>query len=227
MGKSIATFVASAELPAHLISGESLGNENVGGGDMQLSRLDLIQQLSPQLQEEDPRYIEGAKVGHIFDSLTGDLYDSVFVINLYFEKKFQLFKKRSAGGGFEGSFNSEQEARDHLAAANLSPEQYDIVDTDVHAVLLLDANGQPKKPALIYMSGSKAKVSKGWNTAIATQNPNADRFASVWTLTSVKEKNRQGQPYQNFKVQFAGWAGEDLYAQAKENYLAFRGQNAQ
>ena len=224
--KSIAAFVQSAELPAHLQNANSgLGNENVGSGDLQMSRLDLIQQLSPQIERDNPAYLEGAEVGHIFDSATGDLYTSVFVVNLYFDKRFQVFKKRKLGGGFEGSHMTEEAARQHLADENLPIDQYDIVETDIHGCLMLDAEGRPKKPCIIYMSGSKAKISRKWNTALATQN--ADRFASVWTLSSVKEKNKQGQPYQNFKVDFAGWAPEDLYAEAKENYLAFRGQREQ
>ena len=108
----------------------------------------------------------------------------------------------------------------------ISPvDQYDIVETDIHACLMLDAEGKPKKPCVIYMSGSKAKVSRKWNTALSTQE--ADRFASVWALSSVKEKNKQEQPYQNFKVDFAGWASEDLYEEAKKNYLAFRGKQEQ
>lgn len=225
MGKSVTSFVQSAELPEHLKNSEGLGNENVGSGDLQLSRLDLIQQLSPQLDKDNPSYLEGAETGHLFDSATGDLFEGVFVINLYFDKRFQLFKKRSAGGGFEGSFQSDEAARQHMDDESLPADQYDIVETDIHGCLMLDANGEPKKPCVIYMSGSKAKVSRKWNTALATQG--GDRFASVWALSSVKEKNRQGQPYQNFKVDFAGWAGEALYAEAKENYLAFRGQQEQ
>jgi hypothetical protein len=225
-GKSIATFVQSAELPAHLRDANSgLGNENVGSGDLQMSRLDLIQQLSPQIEKDNPAYLEGAELGHIFDSATGDLYESVFVVNLYFDKRFQVFKKRKFGGGFEGSYMTEDAARQYLEDENLPVDQYDIVETDIHACLMLDAEGKPKKPCVIYMSGSKAKVSRKWNTALSTQE--ADRFASVWALSSVKEKNKQGQPYQNFKVDFAGWASEDLYEEAKKNYLAFRGKQEQ
>ena len=224
--KSISTFVQSAELPAHLRDANSgLGNENVGSGDLQMSRLDLIQQLSPQIEDGNTAFIEGAELGHIFDSATGDLFESVFVVNLYFDKRYQVFKKRKFGGGFEGSHPTEDAARQHLTDESLPIEQYDIVETDIHGCLMLDANGVPKKPCVIYMSGSKAKVSRKWNTALATQE--ADRFASVWSLTSVKEKNKQGQPYQNFKVDFAGYASEALYEEAKQNYLAFKGKKEQ
>lgn len=226
MGKSIATFDQSAALPAHLQDANSgLGNENVGSQDLQMSRLDLIQDLSPQKDKDNPAYIEGAEVGLMFDSATGDLFKQVFIVNLYFDKRFQVFKKRKFGGGFEGSYPDEAQARQSLEDEGLPLEQYDIVETDIHGCLMLDEKGIAKKPCVIYMSGSKAKVSRKWNTALSTQG--ADRFASVWTLSSVREKNRQGQPYNNFKVDFAGWAGEELYAQAKENYLAFKGEKSQ
>lgn len=222
--KSVAAFLQDTgdQLPAHLQHDAGMGNENVNTDDLSIPRLDLIQQLSPQIDPTSPKYIEGAKPGHLFNSLTGELFDFCFVINLDFESKYQIFKKRKFGGGFEGSFDTEGEARDHLAAQGLPADQYDIVDTAIHKVLLLDENGQPDQPALIYMSGSKQKVSKNWNSAIQLKNPQAARFASVWTLQSVGEKNRQGQPYQNFKVDFAGWASEDLYTEAKKLYEGIR-----
>lgn len=223
--KSVIGFLAAQdELPAHLQQGTGAGNENVSSDDMTIPRLDIIQQLSPQIDPSSPKYIEGAKLGNIFNSLSGDLYDHCFLINLHFETRFQVFKKRKFGGGFEGSFETEAEALAHLDAAGLPRDQYDVAETGIHKCLLLDENGLPDQPVLIYMSGSKMKVSKDWNSAIRLKDPRADRFASVWTLTSVPEKNRQGQPYQNMKLDFAGWAGEDLYAAAKDAYLGIVGQ---
>lgn len=216
--KSVATFSAGDQLPAHLQRDTGLGNENVGTDDLAIPRLDLIQQLSPQIDKNSPKFIEGAETGHIFNSLTGDVYDFCFVINLMYEVKWQIFKKRKFGGGFEGSFDNERDAQNHLEAQNLPADQYDIVETAIHKCLLLDEEGNPDQPVLIYMSGSKMKVSKNWNSAIQLKDPRAARFASVWTLQSVGEKNRQGQPYQNYKVDFAGWAGEDLYKEAKRLY---------
>lgn len=226
--KSVATFLAgNDQLPAHLTQDAGLGNENVGTDDLAIPRLDLIQQLSPQIDPNSPKFIEGAKLGHVFNSLTGDVYDFCFVINLMYETKHQIFKKRKFGGGFEGSFDTERDAQDHLAAQNLPVDQYDIVETAIHKCLLLDENGNPDQPVLIYMSGSKMKVSKNWNSAIQLKDPRAARFASVWTLQSAPEKNRQGQPYQNYKVDFAGWAGEGLYAEAKGLYEGLVGTQQQ
>lgn len=217
--KSVAAFLKDQDqLPAHLAKDAGLGNENVGTDDLAIPRLDLIQQLSPQIDKSSPKYIEGAETGHIFNTLTGEVYDFCFVINLQYESKWQIFKKRKFGGGFEGSFDDEGSAFAHLDTQALPREQYDVVETSIHKCLKLDENGNPDCPVLIYMSGSKQKISKNWNSAIQLKNPQAARFAGVWTLQSAPEKNKQGQPYQNFKVDFAGWAGEDLYKEAKRLY---------
>lgn len=221
--KSVVGFMAEDQLPAHLAQGTGAGNENVSANDMTIPRLDVIQQLSPQLDPQNAKYIEGAKLGHVFNSLTGELYNHCFVVNLHYETKYQIFKKRKFGGGFEGSFDTEAEAFAHLDSQGLPRDQYDVPETAIHKCLLLDENGLPDQPVLIYMSGSKMKVSKEWNSQIRLKDPRADRFASVWTLSSVGEKNRQGQPYQNFDVTFAGWAGESLYQEAKSLYASITG----
>lgn len=225
--KSVAAFLTGDQLPAHLQNGTGAGNENVSSNDMTVPRLDVLQQLSPQLDPTNPKFIEGAKVGQIFDSLSGDLFEHVFVMNLRYEVRFQIFKKRDFGGGFEGSFNSEAEALAHLDSNSLTRAQYDVVETAIHTCLMLDENGALKQPVLLYMSGSKMKVSKEWNSNILLKDPRADRFASVWTLSSTPEKNKRGQSYFNFKVDFAGWAGEDLYAEGKKSYLGLIAQSVQ
>ena len=221
--KSVVGFLAGDSLPAHLQQGTGAGNENVSASDMTIPRLDIIQQLSPQLDPSGSKFIEGAKLGHVFNSLTGDLYEHCFVVNLHFETRYQIFKKRQFGGGFEGSFDTDGEANAYLDTNNLPRAQYDVVETAIHKCLLLDEQGNPDQPVLIYMSGSKMKISKNWNSEIRLKDPRADRFASVWTLSSIGEKNKQGQPYQNFKVDFAGWAGEALATEAGALYASITG----
>lgn len=219
--KTVIAFLSDDQVPDYVLNGTGAGNENVGSGDLAIPRLDLIQQLSPQLDRNDAKYIEGAQLGHIFNTLTGEIYTHCFVINLHYEVKWQVFKDRKFGGGFEGSFNSEAEALAYLDSHQLPRQQYNITETGIHKCLLLNDQGQPDQPVLIYMAGSKFKVSREWNSAIRLKNPNADRFASVWTLSAVGEKNKNGQPYQNFKVDFAGWAPKDLYEAARRTYEGF------
>lgn len=226
MGKSIATFAAGSQLPAHLQSGSGLGNENVDSAALSVPKLDIIQNMSPQKQKSSPKYIEGATEGKLYDSLSNELYDQVFVVNLMFEMQYAVFVKRDLGGGLEGTFTSQAEAADHITSNGLDPNRYQIVETAIHKCLMLDENGNPKQPVILYMSSSKLRVSQDWNTQIALKNQGADRFATVWTLSAVEETNKKGQPYHNFKVEFAGFAGEELYEEAKKNYFGMKGQAA-
>jgi len=218
--KSIATFSTSNTLPAHLQGGTGLGNENVDSAAITIPRLDIIQSLSPQKQKSSPKYIQGAEEGKIFDSVSGELYDNVFLVNLAYETNYAVFKDRKLGGGFEGTFESQQEALQYLTDNNFEVSQYQIIETAVHKCLMLDDQGNPKQPVLLYMASSKQRVSKEWNTQIQLQNKGADRFATVWTLSTAEETNKQGQPYFNYRVSFAGFAGEELYEEAKKNYFA-------
>lgn len=224
--KTLATFAPADALPAHLQADGSLGNENVTSENLMLPKIDIIQQMSPQKVKTDAKYIEGAEDGMLFNSLTGELYEQIFVINLAFEVQYSVFRKRNAGGGFEGFFNSESDAMRHIEERQLDPKMHDITETSIHKCLLLDENGHPKQPVLFYMSRSKSRVSNGWNTEIQLKGQGSARFATVWQVGTVRETNRQGQPYHNYRIQFAGFADEALYAEAKKNYYALTGQVA-
>jgi hypothetical protein len=221
MSKSIVSFQSADQLPAHLVEGSGLGNENVSADNMSIPRLDLIQALSPQLKKSDAKYIKGAELGHMFNTLTGDLFEQCFIMNLFFEMNYTVFKKRTEGGGYEGSFDTQEAAEHHLHENGLDAAKYDIVETAIHKCILLDEQGQPKTPILIYMSGSKLSVSNAWNTAINSYK--CDRFGTVWTLSSVEETNKRGQGYQNFKFQVAGMAGPELYQEARSMYFSMKG----
>ena len=221
MTKSIISFQPSDSLPAHLTQGTGLGNENVSASDMAIPTLALAQALSPEIKKSDSKYIKGLELGHVFNKLTGDFHDSVFVLNLKFETGYTIFKKRTEGGGYEGNHESQAAAEKHLEDNGLIAAHYDIVETALHTVALLDETGQNPTVANIYMAGANKKVSDAWNTAIAGYQ--CDRFATVWTLSSVEETNRKGQGYQVFKATIAGMAGEDLYKEARATYFAMKG----
>ena len=221
MTKSIVSFEKADTLPAHLSAGSQLGSENVSASDMTIPMLKLAQVLSPECTKTNAKFIAGLDIGHIFNHLTGDYHDSLNVVNLKFETGFTIFKDRKLGGGFEGNHESMAAALQHLEEHALHADQHEITETAVHYVGVLDDNGQNPKLAKVYMSKSNKKVSDGWNTELAGKA--ADRFATVWNLSSVTENSSQGQPYQVFKPTLAGWAGEDLYKECRATYFAMKG----
>ena len=187
--------------------------ENVGAEDVAMPYLSVLQALSPQIDE-----VEGAKAGMLYNSITQDLYDSVYVISLSYERQYSIFKKRDLGGGYEGAHASREDALMHLKdVVQADPADYDIQETHRHVLLLLDDKGKPVQPVIMNLSGTKVKVSKQWNSDINVRHQGADRFASVWKLSTRKQSNARGSWY-NLQVDFEAWAPEDLYKQAADYY---------
>jgi len=208
---------ADAAMPAHLKNSNSLGNEQVSQNDIALPRLNVLQQLSPQVDESKSEFIDTAKPGLLHNSVTNEVYESVYVVNLYYTTNYALFTKRAFGKGFFGTYDTEKQALDYIAAEGLTADQLDIVKTGNHYCLLLDAKGEPITPILLSLSSTKLKVSNNWNADIHMAG--GDRFASVWELSTVRQSNAKGSWY-NLHVDRKGWAAKDLYNSAKENYEA-------
>jgi hypothetical protein len=211
--KAVALFGDKETMPAHIAHGSGLGNENVGADDVAMPYLNILQALSPEVEEMD-----GAKAGMFLNSITKDLYEWVFAVNLYYSREYTIFRKRQLGGGFEGSFSAESEAREKIATQlDGKFDDYDITETHRHVLLLLDKDGTPLQPVIMNLSGSKLRPSRAWNAEISVKCQGADRFAAVWKLSTVKQSNNKGSWY-NLATQFAGWAPESLYDEAKKYY---------
>ena len=211
--KAVTLFGDKETLPAHLAQSSGRGMENVTQDDVAMPYLSVLQALSPQIEE-----VDGAKAGMLYNSITQELYDEVNVLNLHFKRQYSIFKKRDLGGGYEGAHPSREAALAHLKdVVQASPADYDIQETHTHILLLLDDAGQPVQPVIMNLSGTKVRVSKQWNADISVKHKGADRFASVWKLSTRKQSNSKGSWY-NLVVDHVGWAPEDLYTQAAEYY---------
>src|SRR5574343_180266 len=89
------------ERPAWLDADSHRGSEDVGVKDIILPRIDVLQALSPQIKRNDPKRIEGAEQGMIFNTVSGELYDSeVNIVPIKFTREFIVWKDRDSGGGF-------------------------------------------------------------------------------------------------------------------------------
>ena len=61
----------------------SKGFENMTQEDMALPFVRILGQLSPQVTDGDAKYIEGAKPGMIYNTVTSELYDGKKVSRLF------------------------------------------------------------------------------------------------------------------------------------------------
>ena len=209
------SFGNKESMPAHLANGSGMGNEGVDQSSLVMPKLNLLQALSPQINT-----VDGAKVGMIHNSLTDALYDECYVVNLRMTSGYSVFKKRTLGGGYLGMFDNEEEADATVAEASGDADDYEVTVTHIHSCLLLDDDGTPVQPVLIYFAKTKIDTSKKWNTDILIRCKDSDRFGAVYKLGSRLDKNSRGQTYHNFTVTFAGWPSEALFDEAKANYLS-------
>lgn len=197
------------------------GSQNVTQRDMMIPRLKLLQKISPEVDKSDAKWIEGAEVGMIMNSVSSELFDATFCVNLSFDHKFTIWKKRKFGSGLFGSGETESECVQMLEDKNEIVEQYDITETPTHLMLLLDSEGEAKGVALLDMPGTKAKVSRRWNTLISEQEGQGNpRFGCIWELSSISEDSPNGS-YSNFKVDLVVVAGDETYQAAEAAYDSF------
>ncbi|ASM49803.1 hypothetical protein PESP_a1725 [Pseudoalteromonas espejiana DSM 9414] len=196
------------------------GSENVSTDDLAIPRLKLLQMINPEVEPGNPKQVDGAQAGMIMNSVTEELYTSLFLINLSFTKKIVVWRKRKLGGGMVGSYDTEQEALDALEEQGLAVKDHDISENPTHLVLLLDDEGNPKSVALLDMPGVKVKKSRIWNTLINDEEKQGNpRFGCVWQLGVVSESNSSGNFF-NYDISLVAHAPDELYEQAVEMYSA-------
>ena len=127
--------------------------------------------MSPQLKKTDPKYIEGASQGDMFNTVTGQYWDGeegIVVIPCYQETKYLEFVPRDSGGGFVGEIAPDnpiiQQAK-REGNKELLPNGNELVKSDQHYCIILD-NDIPTL-AILDMKVSQLKVSRRWKTQIA------------------------------------------------------------
>lgn len=201
-------------IPAYINQGEARGNENVTTDDLVIPRLGLLQKISPELDKNDPAFIKGAEEGQFVNSLTKEVHSSpAQIVPVFYRKEFVVFKKREAGGGFRGTFQSDQEAQEFISQQE-DATQLESIETGNHFCFLIKEDGSFDE-VTIPMTSTKLKISRQLNSLIRLRG--GDRWAGMYLLGSTAEKNDMGSFY-NISIANAGWAPEDAYKAAEEVY---------
>jgi len=117
---------------------------------MILPRLELVQAQSPIKEVEGN---EDVREGMLYNSVTQEVYgDMVYFVPVYFRTEYLIWKDQDSGGGFHGSYPTEDQARvkfreliqDDPSLAGKSKDGKDILeigDTPVHYGLRITPEG--------------------------------------------------------------------------------------
>ena len=80
-----------------------LGMEEATSDDFAIPFIVILQKNSPQVDETEGAYIEGARPGMIYNTVSGEMYDGretgLFIIPVHFRKEIIEWVPRKKGGG--------------------------------------------------------------------------------------------------------------------------------
>ena len=193
-----------------------LGFESVEQSDLGIPFLNIAQALSPEVDEEHAKYIEGCKPGMIFNSLTrqvlGGRGEPVLFVPCSFNKAWVEWAPRESGGGF---------IRQHLSADILAECQRNdknqdvlesgnvIVTTAYIGGLIIDDEGETS-PAVISFTSTQLKKARQWLSVMMSLKLDGSQgrftppmYSHKYNLSTVPEENANGKWY-GWKVEIVG-----------------------
>lgn len=193
----------NAEELALFTSGSGL--TDISKADIAIPFLQVLQSLSPQLDPQSGEYLEDAKPGQLFNTVTKELHHSVDIVVVDYRRSFTEWRPRAAGGGFRGEHGLDFEpvfeaSRDPATGRAKLDNGNELVDSRNFYVLLLNEAGY-SEPAMITMSSTQIKKAKQLVNMIQTYVPiglprrSYDPWAATYLVSSQPESNDKGRWY--------------------------------
>ena len=172
------------------------GFENMSNNEVAVPRLLIAQALSDVVQNGS------VKVGHFYNSITGEDYgDSIDLIVCHFQKVWVEWKKNNGGyvgtypiGGLAGVTGDNFKGLEHTADDGTVN---DVIETWNYLVILPDHIGDGYM--VFGSTRGNLKYLKGWNTKMRyLRTPSgkaAPLFSSIRNLATGKDQNKNGNTY--------------------------------
>ena len=189
------------------------GFENQTSDDYSIPFLQILQALSPQIQEN-----EALRQGMILNTVTGETFEGkvgIAFVPATTQHVYVEWKPRDAGGGFVGIHEPSSDLIRQCVANQAfgdyrTPDGNELIETFYVYGVAIDSDENVSQAVLAF-SSSKIKKYKGWMTKAKTiQLPLPDGrripaplFAHKYRLRTVSEKNNKGQFF-NWDISFDG-----------------------
>jgi hypothetical protein len=199
------------------------GFEQINASTKAIPFLRVIQKLSPELDENDAKYLVGAKEGDFFNTVTKDLIGKEFAcIVLHFDRIFIEWKPNR--GGFVGYHTEENALRIAVdrTFGKWKTEEGNLLQEN-YVYMLLVEGFEKEGPCVLSLSSSAIKVAKEWNRLMTTHvmddGKKALPYYLVWKVKSEYQKNDKGTWYQG-AFSFLRYINAEQHLVAKEERLA-------
>ena len=146
----------------------SAGSQNIEQEDLALPFLNVLGQLSPEVNKRNSKHVEGADPGMIINTVTSDLYDGdkgIEIVPVFYKRQYIEWQDRGESTGAPVRIYSAEDdvprtTRDKSNKDRLPNGNY-LENTANHFVILL---GKTPSTALISMKSTQLKVSRKWNS---------------------------------------------------------------
>ena len=177
------------------------GAQNISQEDLELPFLKILGHLSPEVNNRDGKYVEGAEPGKIINTVTTALYDEVNVVPCHYKRQYIEWADRGTSTGAPLAIH---EADSDIVSQTTRGKDYKdrlpngnyLDNTANHFVLVLGDNPQT---ALISMKSTQLKVSRKWNSmmmGIKMQGKNGlftpPTYSHIYKLSTVQMSNDKG-----------------------------------
>ena len=177
------------------------GAQNISQEDLALPFLKILGQLSPEVNQRDGKYVEGAEPGLIINTVTNELYNDVDVIPCHYKRQYIEWQDRGTSTGAPVAIHEAdsdiisqttrgKDYKDRLANGNY------LENTASHFVLVRSENPHT---ALISMKSTQLKVSRKWNSmmmGLKMQGKNGlftpPTYSHIYNLKTVQMSNDKG-----------------------------------
>jgi hypothetical protein len=221
MGGALATG-APSDLDALFLQHAGRGL-NFETRDLQIPRIALLQDNSPQVKKGTMTYIQGAEAGMLMDTVKEGpdaLMTEAFIVPVFYKRRWVGWKPRDEKGGGGGLVRPDVSEAEYktMEEVSIGKRAYmdqkiglvEVVDTPEWAVLL-STDGITYRPAVISMAGTKAKVAARMNTTLMSQiivdaqgNEQIVPIFGNQFLLGSKREGEGSEAYFNFTATYQG-----------------------
>ena len=203
-----------------------------GFGNLDMSRdvmipyINILQTTSPQLNPSKAEYVEEAKVGQFYNTVSQEVSTSLNVIPVLYQLKYVEWKPRETGGGLVEMHDADsgilgKTTRDRVTFKDTLSNGNYIATTAYHYVMVQGTDGNWSQ-AVISMTSTQLKKSRRWNSLMLTQKvegPSGSftppKRAITCKLTTVSESNDRGSWF-GYQVEKVGQVEDvSIYNEAK------------
>ena len=219
---------------------EGLGLDAIGQEDLTIPLIKLVQKTSPEVDPEDPKFIEGAVFGDMINSVTKKLWkasDGMRVIPCAYQRVFNEYKAEGGYLGPRDTNDPEMQDLKRVGNKDYMKNGNEVQLTAQFYCLVEDTDSGIWSQAILGMKSTSLKVSRNWNARIVDSRVNSGKavmrlpyFGGIWRLSSSIERR---EIEENGKKTKASWAiysvgdresltiveSEELYEQAKAFHM--------